>query len=266
MKKTSRNFIILILIVTTLLGGYSFGDSENIQIPILMYHHIVEVYNGEETKEIIDLPGFWSHMTALKEEGYNFISINDMILAEKGEIKLPEKPIILTFDDGYSSNYELAFPLLKKYEIKAVMNIVVNSVGETPGTYPHFSWEEAEIMMKSGFVELGSHTFALHNMDMWKKESETEEEYYDRLFKDFSYSKYIMDKNLESNTTIMCFPYGYYNNTVIKAAYDSGFSTFITVDKRINSLNGRISLLGRINVDGSYTSDELINKISDMYK
>lgn len=266
MRSIKKIVFVSTLMLSFLFTGIVFGEDKNDQIPILMYHHIVEVYNGESTINIIDLQGFWSHITALKEEGFNFISIEQLRKAEKGEIELPEKPIILTFDDGYESNYKLAYPLIKEYEIKAVMNLVVSTVGETPGVYPHFTWEEAKEMQDSGLVEIGSHTFALHTPEMWKSEEETDDQYYERLFKDFSYSKQLLDSKLEYEASIMCFPYGYYNPIVVKAAYDAGFETFITVDKRINNINGRISLLGRINVDGSYSSDDLIKKIDELYK
>ena len=84
------------------------------QVPIIMYHNIVE--NPTEDSEISP-ERFEEQIKKLKAEGYTAVCMRDLVdYVEKGK-ELPEKPICITFDDGYLSNYETAYPILKQYDI-----------------------------------------------------------------------------------------------------------------------------------------------------
>lgn len=86
---------------------------------------------------------------------------------EKGEA-LPEKPVVITFDDGYQSNYEYAYPILKKYGMKATIFVIGSSVGKDEykdtglPMLPHFGVSEAREMENSGLISIQSHTYDLH--------------------------------------------------------------------------------------------------------
>ena len=139
------------------------------EVPILMYHHLVEEPDdpaiGQDT---LWVGQFRRQLELLRKEGYHTVSIEQLIaFATRGE-PLPDKPVCLTFDDGYSSTYELAFPLLKEFEMKATVFVIGVSVGKN--TYkdtglpmtPHFTWEQAREMADSGLVSLQSHTYDMH--------------------------------------------------------------------------------------------------------
>ena len=75
---------------------------------------------------------------------------------------LPEKPLLITFDDGYRSNYELLFPLLQAYQMKAVVSIMVYMQDVSADNF--LSWDMCREMADSGLVEIGSHAYSLHNL------------------------------------------------------------------------------------------------------
>lgn len=139
------------------------------KIPILMYHHISE--NHEEWNESTISPmRFKEDMLYLKALNYNTIDFRDYINFKEVNKPLPENPIIITFDDGYLSNYKYAYPILKELNMKATISIIGWSVGRNyhkDGITPikeHFNWEQAKEMYDSGVMDIQHHTFDLHNI------------------------------------------------------------------------------------------------------
>ncbi len=134
-------------------------------LPVLMYHDLLaqDDGTGAMTAEIFD-----EQMRSLQSAGYTTVSLDEVYDYVYHGADLPEKPVLITFDDGYRSNYELAYPILQNYGMKAAMFVIGVSVGQD--TYkdtgvsitPHFSYEEAQQMIASGLVAIGSHTYDLH--------------------------------------------------------------------------------------------------------
>ncbi len=141
------------------------ANSYSQNIPILLYHHITE---SPKTRADISTSTFRSHMEALKNAGYTAITAADMIAYVSQGMALPEKSVWITFDDGYTSNYTLAYPILKELGLKATIFTIGTSVGKS--TYkntahaitPHFTQKQADEMMHSGIIEIQSHTWDLH--------------------------------------------------------------------------------------------------------
>lgn len=206
-------------------GGLDQADirSYSCNVPILMYHHLDE----DVTNNAVITPlKFEEHIRALKISGYSSITLQQLAdYVEKG-IDLPEKPVLITFDDGYSSNYELAYPILKKYNMSGVINVIGVSVGKD--TYkdtgkpitPHFSYEEAGEMVANGVIEIQSHSYDMHNnkeldidfrQGVLKKDGETNEEYIEAFCSDFQKSERGILDNLGSKVISYAYPNGYYS-------------------------------------------------------
>ncbi|MBQ9737823.1 MAG: polysaccharide deacetylase family protein, partial [Clostridia bacterium] len=158
-----------------------------IEVPILMYHSILRSTNTHGNY-IISESAFESDLKFLKDNGYTTIFIGDLIDYVEGGKELPQKPVILTFDDGYYNNYLYAFPLLKKYNSKAVLSIIgyyTDLYTETPDenpSYSHVTWGNVKDMLSSGLVELQNHSYNLHTTDKGrngskKKRGESDTEY-----------------------------------------------------------------------------------------
>ena len=117
---------------------------------ILEYHKVNDRTKDDYT---VTPEEFAAQMDALREDGYTTISVLDFLRAKKGKQTLPEKPVVVTFDDGYSDNYTEALPILEKRGMKATVFMVTNDIG-LPG---YLTWDQLFDMEKRG-VELGSHT------------------------------------------------------------------------------------------------------------
>lgn len=123
------NYKLIICCLTTFFIILSFcaysivnAKTENyIKVPIIMYHSILKSRSGDY---IIHPSEFESDLKCIKDNGYETITMTDLIEYVYNDKELPEKPIIITFDDGYYDNLGYAVPLLKEYNMKAVISIV----------------------------------------------------------------------------------------------------------------------------------------------
>ena len=116
---------------------------------------------------------FEMHLDWLIKNGYHFISVDQLIKANEGKLKLPPKPVLLTVDDGYQSFYQYAYPILKARKIPAVLAVVGKWLEVKPNKMVQFgdeklerskllSWKEIKEMQDSGLIEIGSHSYDLH--------------------------------------------------------------------------------------------------------
>jgi len=126
-----------------------------VPVPILMYHH----FTWEETgmPDHCSAGAFREHLAALSEAGYTSVTFKDLLAYADGIGELPEKPVLLTADDGYRSVVQIALPLLREYGMTMSAAVVGGRMGAEDGI-PHFSMEEAA----GTGLELVSHTWNLH--------------------------------------------------------------------------------------------------------
>jgi len=264
-----RKFLLLfnlILILTSISLDPVYGaneeiQSEDYQIPILMYHHLTEEEPPDRLGEIISVDLFRKQMQLLKSKGFNTISASQLRDYLYFGAKLPKNPILITFDDGYESNYTLAFPVLEELKMKAVINIIVSSRGKKPGEFQHFTWDEAKTMLDSGLIEIGSHTYDLHNYTIQLQPNEDIAIYEDRIFNDFLISKNSIQNNLNIQPFIFTYPYGMYNGYSQAIALDLGFDMQFTVNAGIVTRESNPLALERINVRGDDTPQQVLANI-----
>lgn len=166
-------------------------EDYTVQLPILCYHHLVE--EGECNSVTVTVGSFAAQMAALAEAGYTPVSIGQVLDYVQRGIPLPERPVMITFDDGYESNYTLAYPILRQYGFRATMFVIGVSLGKD--TYkdtgvcmtPHFSLEQAAEMEASGLITVASHGYDVHEVagrdaeplrsGVLQREGESEEDY-----------------------------------------------------------------------------------------
>ncbi len=184
-------------------------------LPVLMYHHLVP--DGEDCNDMTVTVGRMDHdLQWLSDHGYTTILPADLLSGEA----LPEKPVLVTFDDGYRSNYELLYPLLQKYQAKAAIALIVG-MQDNQWADQFLRWEECREMADSGLVEIGSHTYMLHNMDgregaftpggingIERIPEESDEAFADRVLSDIQQSHDRIEAELGREANFFAYPYG----------------------------------------------------------
>lgn len=183
------------------------------KLPILMYHHLVP--DGEACNEMTITAGRMEQdLQWLRDNGYHTVLPRELAAGQA----LPEKPVLLTFDDGYRSNYELLFPLLQKYQMKAVISIIACMQELQADNF--ISWDMCREMNQSGLVEIGSHTYSLHNLGeregrfvagqpngIQREAGETDAAFQTRVLDDIQKSYDLISKNVDK-VTFFAYPYG----------------------------------------------------------
>ncbi|NLY43703.1 MAG: polysaccharide deacetylase family protein [Clostridiaceae bacterium] len=248
--------IFLVLHVQTASAMADSKSSYHQRVPILLYHHLTDNYDMAQSSVNISPKKFEEHMLALKKAGYNTITFKDYYNHVVYGNKLPENPLIITFDDGYSSNYEYAYPILKRLGMKATIFIVTSRVGEVEGvTYPHFDWDQAREMERSGVIDIQSHS-DLH-LDMTKL---------DRAKAQFELrrSRYLIEKELGKTFHVFAYPYGLFNAELQDMAQKAGYKVQVIVgDKGVNCREEGLTQLKRLTVFGNTSGEQLLKMIQD---
>lgn len=243
------------------------------QVPILMYHHISE----DAGDGVLTTSQFEEHLTALQAAGYTAISFEELQAFVERGAALPKKPVILTFDDGYQSNLDLAYPILKQHNMKATIFVIGVSIGKD--TYkdtgkamiPHFSLEQAEDAASSGLISIQSHGYDLHQVEGYdgppvragvvQFDGESEADYLAFLQQDFA----AMETCLGKTPTVLAYPYGKVTTASEVAAHAAGIKTTLTTIPEINTvirgLPQSLQQMGRFSAE-QYSAEELIAVLS----
>ncbi|MGM9937262.1 MAG: polysaccharide deacetylase family protein [Candidatus Ornithomonoglobus sp.] len=219
--------------------------SESVSVPILMYHSILKYSDGN--KYTVSPYSFEGDLKFLSNHGYTTIVMQDLIDYVYSGAKLPEKPIVLTFDDGFYNNYYYIYPLLRQYNAKAVISIVgaytdeYQNNGDTNPAYAYLSWDSAREMADSGFVEIQNHTYNLHSlndgrMGCDRNSTETTEEYISMLTKDLGTMQEKCIENLGSAPTTFTYPFGSISDESLGVVKDLGFKASLSCEEGVNEL------------------------------
>lgn len=266
-------FIILALVFFT---GTVFAQE---RYAVLSYHSVVDDSASKEEKyyfpQTISANLLISHFNWLKDNGYNVVSWQQIIDAENGKGTLPDNAVLLTFDDGYATMYNVIYPILKAYNYPAVFAPVTGWL-DTPVAkkifYAHLqlprsvfvTWEQVREMEKSGLVEIASHTHDLHRglranpagnelpgvifAEYKNNKYETKTEYRNRLVRDFTLSSQSIQRQIGKKPRIIVWPYGLFNNTAVDVAREVGMDHHFTLgEKQINKVGDKY--IGRLLID-----------------
>jgi len=192
-------------------------------VPILCYHSFAENCNSSTC-----IPGdlFDQEMKYLKDNGYRVITLGELLNFLQYRHALPKRSVVITLDDGYKSAYNIAYPILKKYGFTATLFIYTDFIGVGKEA---ITWDQLREMKADGF-EVGSHT--LSHCDLTdKKEEENDREYMARIKNELIMSKQIIDKKLEQDTIYLSFPYGNYNQMILRICDQVGYKMAVSVKR-----------------------------------
>ena len=214
------------------------------EVPIIMYHSVLKDKN-KSGKFIITPEAFEEDLKFISEKGYTTIFMSDLIAHVNNGKNLPEKPIILTFDDGYYNNYTFVYPLLKKYNAKAVISIVgiyTDSYSQTKDKsdqYAHLDWDTVNEMMDSGYIEFQNHSYDLHSLNNGRNGSKKKiGENLDSYEKILSYDLMLLQTEFLEHTgytpAVYTYPFGAVSNDSFEIIKNLGFKASLSCENKTN--------------------------------
>lgn len=241
--------LAIILVISNIKSNAEETEncSREKRLPVLMYHLILK-NPGNSNKFIVPQSVFEEDLKYIKNHGYTTILVQDLIDYTENKKELPEKPILLTFDDGAFNNYLYAFPLAKKYEAKFVFSPIAKEAerytkahDENP-TYSHANWEKISEMSKSGLVEIQNHTYNMHSnknsrIGCTKKRNESVEEYKQKLSEDIRKSQELISQNTGVTPTAFFYPYGAKSDCSEEILKSLGFKATFLCESKVNIIS-----------------------------
>jgi biofilm PGA synthesis lipoprotein PgaB len=258
-------------------------------LTVLSYHEIADRGDALVPLYSVTPTDFVRQMDWLRNHGFHFVGVSDVLAGRAGKKPLPDKAVLITFDDGYQSVYDHAWPVLKAFRIPAVINVVggwleakgtVNFDGKELPRGKLLSWNALREMVDSGLVELGSHTFDLHrgihgnpqgNLQPAgttrayradEKRYEDETAYARRVEADLERNSRLIRKHTGSSPRVVAWPYGRYNATTRRIAERLGMPLGLTLDDGANLPETPLWALRRILVESGMRLWDLDREIT----
>lgn len=211
----------------------------------------------------------------LREQGYQPLTLEQYMAAQTGGA-LPEKAVLLTFDDGYASFYREVFPLLQQYGYPAMLAVVTSweSGAEPPEIGQAVTWQQLREMEASGLVTVAAHSHALHHYVAANARSqgpaaatlryaegryETPGEYARRIAADMQFAQRLFRRELGHPVAAWVWPYGAYTGVALELAKQQGFRVFFTSRDGFNTPGAEyLDRAKRVFVDGRGSLDEFV--------
>lgn len=216
--------------------------------PMLLYHFVgresLERDGASTTRFDVTTANFDAQLALLHRLGYQTVTVAEIAAALRGEGTLPERPIAITFDDGWAEQYSIAFPLLQKYGMKATF--YVPSSYSTGGRV--VTWEELEELRDAG-MEIGAHTRKHVNL---LAVSVADASY------EISGSKSMLEAKLDITVESMAYPYGLYSGSTVALAQKAGYRAAVALNASPKQSLSNLYALHRFEIHGAHTLTDLI--------
>ena len=232
-------------------GGLKSGGFQT--VPVLAYYSFSK---NKPSKIAITQDDFKAQMKYLKENGYHVITLDQLLGFFNYQEQIPEKSVAITFDDGWISVYDIAFPILKEYGFPATIFIYTDFVGGGKA----MSWKHIKELSEAGF-DIQCQTKTHRNLTVLKN-NESFKEYFDSLEMEISYPKKLIEKKLDKECNCLAYPYGKTNNLVIAMLKKHGYRAAFTVDNQSNPFFIDKYKINRSVIYGKYDIEKFKNKLS----
>ncbi|WP_253200460.1 polysaccharide deacetylase family protein [Clostridium sp. CF012] len=216
-------------------------------IPVLMYHAI-----GYEKGNTARIPKekFKAQMKYLKDNGYSTLTLDEAYDFFKTNKPVPQKSVVLTFDDGYVDNFLEALPILKEFGFKATYFIITNVVDKSPG---YMSLEQLKAM-QANKMDIQSHTAKHEHLAKLS---------YEEQVKTLKESKAFLEKSLGKKVQYIAYPYGEYSKETLTAVKKAGYTMAFTTGGRWSDKADGILTLDRVFISGAASLDVFIERITN---
>lgn len=276
MKKVISAIVTAVIVAAFFISipvqGTALAESEQRILPVLMYHSIL---NSRKGTYIVSAAQLEEDIKMLTELGYTAVFPSEVTAYAEGIGDLPEKPIMISFDDGHYNNMYYGLPILQKYAAKAVINIIgafseysTSSGDDSNPNYSHLTWEQISSLAASGCFEFGNHTYNMHKFKprygIMPKYGESEVDYRENLYSDVDRLNKLLESYCGYEATVFAYPFGKYCDSAKAILKELNFKIYLTCNEGVNVIKrgeGKELVLKRINRNGSYTVDDVIVKV-----
>lgn len=265
---------ILIISIMTGATKESISETDGVKLPIIMYHSFLKD-TKLQNDYTISPSLFENDLKYLTENGYTTIVVKDLTDYVYGKKSLPEKCVMLTFDDGYYNNYYYAYPLLKKYKCKAVISPIASvsqkfsETKDISATYGHITFDDMKEMSDSGYVEIQNHSYNMHSLNSRKgvsqKSGESDETYKRILIEDVTEAQTLLENATGKKPSCFVYPFGAKSDSTEKYIKEMGFSCTLTCTEEPNIITKNpdsLFELGRYRRDGRESMQNLLIRIN----
>ena len=229
-------------------------------IPVLMYHKVnPDPRTGGLGLRVTPAKFEWQ-MKYLKKNGYQTVSLTDVLDHYQRGKKLPSKPIVITFDDGYKDNHDYAYPIMKKYGYTGTIFVVTKAIGNTnffdveKKLQPEnkiMNWQEIKELDQAGFV-IGAHTVDHPHLAQVTPEAAKYQ---------IEESKRALEHGLKKPVEVFAYPYGSYNDQVAQLTQQAGYRAAVTTELGLAKPDSNPFKIHRVRVTGRYSNERFIEEL-----
>lgn len=275
-KKLAGSAVLALCLFTGI--SMANANGQEIYVPSVNYHMFDEVSNYPSVNTTPE--DFKAQMSYFKKQGYSAITAGEYYAYLKGSYDLPEKPLLVTIDDGFLSVYKNAYPVLKELGMKATLYVITGEVedGERLGL-PMSSWEQLKEMNDSGVIEIGNHTHALHfrHEETAGKEALitnlsvdgqkiTDNQRKDMIIEDIEKAEKLIKEKIGVITVSFSYPYGAYDRIAEEAVVETGHFMALTTQHGVNHDYTDPLLINRLNGDSNRSPQYYVKKFHEYAK
>lgn len=269
--------ILFLLILATVTSLFTFfgkaAPDDSVKLPILMYHSILRddsrVSDYRITTTMLE-----EDLKYLKEHGYTTVVVEDLINYVTKDQPLPEKMVMLTFDDGFLNNLTDVYPLFLRYDMKGVVSPVgsyteQSTLSNDPNPeYSYLTWDDLRFMSESGRFEIQNHSYNMHGTKgrhgALKKNGESTESYIKAFESDTRQMQNDLLEKSGIKATAYTYPLGAVSDESVQVIKNLGMPASFSCYEHWNKITKDpecLYRLGRYNRSGKYTTESFMKKV-----
>ncbi len=209
-------------------------------VPVLLYHSVSADDTGRVGRYSMTPALFRAHVAWIAEQGFSTLTVSDYAAALRGEIPLPGRPLVVTFDDGYADFLDQAAPVLAEHRVRSTLYVTTRPVGETRrgtlGGRPMLTWGELRQLAALG-VEIGAHSHDHAQLDLLPRS---------KALQQVSTCKRLLEDHLQVDVRSFAYPHGYNSSATRRAVMAAGYASACGVQNARSHTRDSLWSLARI--------------------
>lgn len=278
-KRKKTILYVLLCLVCFVLDRYTLYQAaqtmaeEGVRLPVIMYHSLLK--DPSQAGDYVLSPAVLARdLDWLQEHGYETVTVRDLIDYTENGGELPEKPVMLTFDDGHFNNYLYALPLLQERGMRAVISVIgvetarYTESGQENAYWSYLSAERLREMDAGGVFEVQNHSYDLHALEprrgCLRRTGEKEDDYRDLLTADTGRAQRLLIEAGVPTPTCYAYPFGAYSEESEQILRELGFFCTLSCNEGINTITrdpDSLYLLRRYNRPSGISSGRFFEEV-----